>query len=521
MNDALMLGVVALISVLVGWLIGWSAERARLRRARMTATDEASRILSGAEADADRIRKAADLEGREAAFHARAEWEREEAKRREDVERGEQRLDERRTALDRKYEILDTREAQLDARDAELTARATALQAATLEHERLRDEARRKLESLAGMSGADARRTLVHDMEDAARAEAANSIREIRENARREAEREARNIISLAIQRVAADHTAESTVSVVSLPSDEMKGRIIGREGRNIRAFEMATGIDVIIDDTPEAVILSGFDPVRREIARISLEKLVSDGRIHPGRIEEVVDKSRKEVEDSMVQTAEETLYRLGVHGIHPEIVKVLGRLKFRTSYGQNQLLHSREVAVLAGNMAAEMGLDATMAKRMAILHDVGKGLTHEQEGTHVELGWNLCKKHNEPDQVLNAIKAHHDEEPHRYPETFLVTAADAISGARPGARREMFETYVKRLEKLEEIAQSFPGVERCFAIQAGREVRVMVDPTGVDDSNMAALTEGIARRFEEELQYPGQIKVVVIRETRAVDFAR
>ncbi|HEX6588421.1 MAG TPA: ribonuclease Y, partial [Longimicrobiales bacterium] len=319
----------------------------------------------------------------------------------------------------------------------------------------------------------------------------------------------------------ASEQTSESTVSVFSLPSEDMKGRIIGREGRNIRAFEMATGIDVIIDDTPEAVILSGFDPVRREIARISLEKLVSDGRIHPGRIEEVVDKSRKEVEDSMVQTAEETLYRLGVHGIHPEIVKVLGRLKFRTSYGQNQLLHSREVAVLAGNMAAEMGLDATMAKRMAILHDVGKGLTHEHEGTHVELGWNLCKKYNEPDQVLNAIKAHHDEEPHRYPETFLVTAADAISGARPGARREMFETYVKRLEKLEEIAQSFPGVERCFAIQAGREVRVMVDPNGVDDQNMAALTEGIARRFEEELQYPGQIKVVVIRETRAVDFAR
>jgi ribonuclease Y len=336
-----------------------------------------------------------------------------------------------------------------------------------------------------------------------------------------EAEREARNIIAIAIQRIAADHTAESTVSVVSLPSDEMKGRIIGREGRNIRAFEQVTGVDVIIDDTPEAVILSAFDPIRRETARLSLEKLVADGRIHPGRIEEVVAKSRKEVEEGMVQAAEEVLYELGVHGVHPEIVKVLGRLKYRTSYGQNQLLHSKEVAIVAGNMAAEMGLDPVMTKRMGLLHDVGKGLTHEHEGTHVELGYNLCKKYSEPDQVLNSIKAHHDEEPHRYAETFLVTAADAISGSRPGARREMFETYVKRLEKLEEIAISFPGVERCFAIQAGREIRVMVNPENVNDTGMTELSEHIARKLEEELQYPGQIKVIVIRETRAVDFAR
>jgi ribonuclease Y len=300
-----------------------------------------------------------------------------------------------------------------------------------------------------------------------------------------------------------------------------MKGRIIGREGRNIRAFEQATGIDVIIDDTPEAVILSGFDPVRRETARLALEKLVADGRIHPGRIEEVVDKCRKEVDDMMVRSAEETCYELGVHGVHPEILRVLGRLKFRTSYGQNQLLHSREVAQVAGNMAAEMGLDVTMTKRMGLLHDVGKGLTHEHEGTHVELGWNLCQKYNEPDQVLNAIRAHHDEEPHRYSETFLVTAADAVSGARPGARREMFETYVKRLEKLEAIANGFDGVERCFAIQAGREIRVMVNPENVNDTRMTELSDEIARRLEEELQYPGQIKVVVIRETRAVDFAR
>jgi len=521
MTTALTMGAVALVSVILGLVLGWSLERARLNRARQSAEHEAERIHNAAREDAERLRKAAELEGREAAYKAREEWEREETRRREEVERAEQRVEQRRGVLDRKFETLDGREADLEGREKELSRRSEALEQSAREQERLTQQTRQRLESLAGMTADEARRQLMHDHEEQARAEAANRIREIRETARRDAEREARNIISLAIQRVAADHTAESTVSVVSLPSDEMKGRIIGREGRNIRAFEMATGIDVIIDDTPEAVILSGFDPVRRETARIALEKLVADGRIHPGRIEEIVDKSRREVEEGMVQAAEEILYEMGVHGVHAEVVKVLGRLKFRTSYGQNQLLHSKEVAILAGNMAMEMGLDPILARRMGLLHDVGKGLTHEHEGTHVELGWNLCKKYNEPDGVLNAIKAHHDEEPHRYPETFLVTAADAISGARPGARREMFETYVKRLEKLEEIAKDFPGVERCFAIQAGREVRVMVDPDGVDDQNMASLSEGIARRFEEELQYPGQIKVVVIRETRAVDFAR
>jgi ribonuclease Y len=320
---------------------------------------------------------------------------------------------------------------------------------------------------------------------------------------------------------MAADLTAETTVSVVQLPSDEMKGRIIGREGRNIRAFEQATGVDVIIDDTPEAVVLSAFDPVRREVARIALDRLVEDGRIHPGRIEEMVDKAQKEVGEAMVEAAEEVLYELGVHNVHPEIVKTLGRLRFRTSYGQNQLQHAREVALLAGNMAAEMGLDIQGTKRAAILHDVGKGMTHEHEGTHVELGYRLCKKHGETDLVLNAIKAHHDEEPHFFAETFLVTAADAISGSRPGARREMFEGYVKRLEKLEELAMAEPGVERCFAIQAGRELRVMVEPAKVSDGQIAQISESVARRIEGELQYPGQIKVVVVRETRAVDFAR
>ena len=504
-----------------GLILGWLGERLRLRSARGGAEEEAERILASAREDAERTRKAAELEGREKAVQIREEWEREEGRRREELERAEARLDERRSNLDRKYDTLEEREQALEDRERALEQRAHQLDEADEAIREKEKETRKKLESLAGMSATEAKKELVTRLEDEARSEASNTIREIKENARREAEREAKNIIGLAIQRIAADHTAESVVSVVTLPSDEMKGRIIGREGRNIRAFEQETGIDVIIDDTPEAVILSGFDPIRREVGRIAMEKLVADGRIHPGRIEELVAKSRNEVEESMVKAAEEVLYDLGIHGVADEIVKVLGRLKFRTSYGQNQLLHSKEVALLAGNMALEMDLDAQMAKRMGLLHDVGKGLTHEHEGTHVELGYDLCKRHGEPDPVLNAIRAHHDEEPHRYPETFLVTAADAISGARPGARREMFETYVKRLEKLEEIAQGFDGVERCFAIQAGREVRVMVDPEKARDNDMAVLSEKIARTLEEELQYPGQIKVVVIRETRAVDFAR
>jgi ribonucrease Y len=521
MNTVLVAGAVAAASILLGFVLGWWLERRRQRRARATAQEEAARIIGAAQEDAERIQQAAALKGKEEAFVARDEWEREELRRREELERLERRLEEREAALDRKFDVLNDKERGLARRDETLAGREAEVERSAAEYRGLADDAKRRIEALSGMSAEDARRQLMHDMEDEARAAAANFLREIKENAKRDAEREARNIVALAIQRIAADHTAESTVSVVSLPSDEMKGRIIGREGRNIRAFEQATGIDVIIDDTPEAVILSGFDPIRRETARVSLEKLIADGRIHPGRIEEVVAKSRKEVEESMIQAAEELLYGLGIHGVAPEIVRVLGRLKFRTSYGQNQLLHCKEVAILAGNMAAELGLDATMARRMAVLHDVGKGLTHEHEGTHVELGWQLCKRYNEPDQVLNAIKAHHDEEPHRYPETFLVTAADAISGSRPGARREMFETYVKRLEKLESIAQGFSGVERCYAIQAGREVRVMVDPEHLDDAGMTRLSEDIARRLEEELQYPGQIKVVVIRETRAVDFAR
>ena len=509
------------LGALIGFAISRSRERQRQLREKQSAQDEASRILERTREEADSVRKAGELAGREEAFRLRDAWEREEDRRREEIERAERRASERSDAQDRQFERLNTREAELDAHADDLKGREAELETRTSKVEGERAEVRQRLERVAGMSGLEAKRELVEQLHDAARADAANSIREIKEQAQRDAEREARKIVALSIQRMAADLTAETTVSVVQLPSDEMKGRIIGREGRNIRSFEQATGVDVIIDDTPEAVVLSAFDPVRRETARIALERLVEDGRIHPGRIEEVVAKAGEEVEQSMLEAAEAVLYELGIHNVHAEIVRTLGRLRFRTSYGQNQLQHAKEVALLAGSMAAEMGLDAQAAKRAGLLHDVGKGMTHEHEGTHVELGYRLCKKHNESEVVLNSIRAHHDEEPHFFAETFLVSAADAISGSRPGARREMFEGYVKRLEKLEELAMEQPGVERCFAIQAGRELRVMVEPEKVSDSEMAQISEAVARRIESELQYPGQIKVVVVRETRAVDFAR
>jgi ribonuclease Y len=509
------------IGALGGSLLAQSRERARRELDKAAAKDDSSSLLERARDEAENLRRSGELEGKEEAMRLRDVWDQEAGKRREEAELLERRLVERSESLDRKFGALNERELGQERRSREVERSEADLLKRGSEIDRLVKEGRRRLEALAEMTAQEARKKLIEDLQDEARAVAANAVREIKDEAQRTGEREAKKIITLAIQRMAAEQTAVTTVSVVQLPSDEMKGRIIGREGRNIRSFEQATGIDVIIDGTPEAVVLSGFDPVRREVARIALKRLVEDGRIHPGRIEEMVQKAAKEVDKSMVEAAEEVLYELGIHNVHPEIVKVLGRLRFRSSYGQNQLHHAKEVAILAGSMAAEMKLEVDAAKRAGVLHDVGKGLTHEQEGTHVELGWRLCKKHNESDVVLNAIKAHHDEEPHYFPETFLVTAADAISGSRPGARREIFEGYVKRLEKLEEIAMDHPGVERCFAIQAGRELRVMVVPEKVSDAEMAQLSEVVARKIEGELQYPGQIKVVVVRETRAVNFAR
>ncbi len=519
MNEQTLL--IALAALAAGGLAGYALVRARASRARGRAEDRAGEIVEAAREEADRIRREAELEAKETVYERQEEWEEEVAERREELERSEERLIEREELLDRKLSVLDDREERVEERRRDLEERSEELEERAEELDRRRREVEEQLEDLADLSAEEARERLITRVREQAEAEASQEVREMKEEARREAEREARKIITMAIEKLAVDHASDVTASVVSLPSDDMKGRIIGREGRNIRSFESETGVDVVVDDTPEAVLLSSFDPVRREVARLAMERLVEDGRIHPGRIEEMVEKARSEIREEMKEEAEELLYELGIHDLPGRLVDALSNLKFRTSYGQNQLRHSEEVALLAGSMAAEMGLDAGMAKRMGLLHDIGKGLTHEHEGSHVELGHELCEQYGEPDQVLNAIRAHHDEEPARYPETFLVTAADAISGARPGARRESFEHYVKRLEELEEIAGSYEGVEKVFAIQAGREVRIMVTPEEVPDDRMAELSEKAARRIEEELQYPGQIKIVVVRENRAVDFAR
>jgi ribonuclease Y len=519
------LGVLVILASAAFFILGRGAGRRAEHRAQIAARtgaeETAKRIVDEAQREADTLRKSAVVTGKEETIKLRESWEAEAGRRREEIDRAEKRIQERETALDRKFEILEQRDKEIGRRASELGRKEKSVSERDAELDRMLADERRRLEALAGMSAEQAKAELVARMEEQARADAANSLREIRESARRNAEREAKKIVALAVQRVAADHTAEITVSSVALPNDEMKGRIIGREGRNIRAFELATGVDVIIDDTPDTVVVSGFDPVRREIARLSLQKLVADGRIHPGRIEEVVAKSRKEVEQSIIEMGEQAAYESGVNGLHPELVKLVGRMHYRTSYGQNILLHSKEVAHLAGIMAQELALDAVMARRGALLHDVGKVLTHEHEGTHVQLGVEVATKYGENPLVVNCIAAHHDDVPHESEISVLVQAADAISGSRPGARREAFETYVKRLEGIEKIAGSYRGVEKVFAIQAGREVRVVVRPDEVDDVRMSSLSEEIARRIESELQYPGQIKVVVIRETRAVDFAR
>jgi len=506
---------------ILGRRAGEKSERDKQLSAKTTAEETSRRIVGEAEREAENLRKSALVSGKEELIKHREQFESEVRGRREEVERDERRLAERENVLDRKFELLEQRDKELGKRASDFGRREKAVQDREQELERLMGDERRRLEQMAGMSAQDAKNELMRRMEEEAQADAANRIREIRESAKRNAEREGKKIVALAIQRIAAEHTAESTVSAVSLPNDEMKGRIIGREGRNIRAFELATGVDVIIDDTPDTVVVSCFDPVRRETARLALEKLVSDGRIHPGRIEEVVNKSRKEIETQIVETGEQAAYDAGVHGLHPELIKLVGRMRWRTSYGQNILQHSKEVAWLAGIMAAELGLDVPMARRGALLHDVGKVLTHEHEGTHVQLGVEVATKYHEHPLVVNCIAAHHDDVPHESEISVLVQAADAISGSRPGARREAFETYVKRLEGLEKIASSYKGVEKVFAIQAGREVRVIVLPDDVDDNRMTTMSEEIARRIEAELQYPGQIKVVLIRETRAVDYAR
>ena len=515
------IGATGTAAGLAFFFVGRWVERRIAARAKATAEALADRILADARRDAEAFRSQLVVSGKEELAKAREAWEAEVGRRREEIDRIERRLEEREDVLEKKLQLLERRDRELETRQGEVTAAQQRVTAREAEARGLVVEHQRRLEAVAGLSAGDAKKELVRSIEEEAKADAAALVRTAKEQAKREADREGRKIIALAIQRIAADHTAESTVAAVVLPNDEMKGRIIGREGRNIRAFETATGVDVVIDDTPDTVIVSCFDPIRREVARLALERLITDGRIHPGRIEDVVKSAQADVDRQIHEAGEQAAYEVGVHGLHPEIIKLVGRMKFRTSYGQNMLKHSKEVAWLAGIMAAELKLDVALAKRGALLHDIGKVLTHESEGTHVQLGVEVATKYGEPPVVINCIAAHHDDVPHETPISVIVQAADAVSGSRPGARREAFESYVKRLTQLEAIAGGFPGVEKVYAIQAGREIRVMVTPDVVDDRKAAGLAEEMARKIENELQYPGQIRVVVIRETRAVDFAK
>ncbi len=496
-------------------------QRQSAARTLVAARKEAETLVSDAAAKAQEARNQIVLEGKMETLRLREDLDKEAQRRREEWDRFERRAEERDKSLERKLEEVRKQESGFGQRESTLAKREEAIRQREAESERSAGEVRQRLERIAGLTAEEARREVLQRAEDEARSAAQALARDIREQAKRAADKDARKIVALAVQRIAAEHTAETTVSAVALPSDEMKGRIIGREGRNIRAFEQATGVDVIIDDTPDTVIISCFDPVRREVGRRSLEALIVDGRIHPGRIEELVAKAQKELNAEMQELGDKAAFETGVHGLHPELIRLIGRMRYRTSYGQNIYDHSKEVAWLAGMMAAELKLDVNLAKRGALLHDIGKVLTHDHEGTHVELGVEMARKYGESALVINCIQAHHDDVPHETAESVLVQAADAISGSRPGARREAFESYVKRLTKLEEIANGFQGVEKSNVIQAGREVRVIVTPEKIDDGAAVALSDQIARRIENELQYPGQIRVVVIRETRAVDIAR
>ncbi len=503
-----------LVALVIGVLVG-AAYRKKVAEAKIgSAEAQAKKIVEEGEKLAETKKKEALLEAKEEILKHKNESERELKERRKEISKMENRVAAREETLDRKIENLDKKEETLNKKIKENTERGEEL-------DKMKNAELELLQKISGYSAQEAKAELLNRIEEEVKHEAAMKIVEIESQLKDEADQKAREIVALAIQRCAADHVSETTVSVVTLPNDDMKGRIIGREGRNIRTIETMTGVDLIIDDTPEAITLSCFDPVRREVARIALEKLISDGRIHPARIEEMVEKAKKEVDAAIKQAGDKAIFETGIHGIAPELVRLLGRLRYRTSYGQNVLTHSIEVAFLSGIIADELGVDSTLAKRAGLLHDIGKALTSELEGSHVQLGIDIAKKHKENKDVLHAIEAHHGDVEPRTIVAMIVQAADAISAARPGARREDLENYIKRLQKLEEIATSFDGVEKSFAIQAGREIRIMVKPEEVNDDQMVLVARDIVKKIEAELEYPGQIKINVIRESRAVDYAK
>ena len=482
---------------------------------------EAKKIIDQAKKEAEQRHREIELEAKDLLYRLRQDFDRETKERREEMHNLEKRLTQREENVERRYTLLEGKEREYNAKARTLETKDTELKSKETELNRILTEEKERLQKISGLSSQEAKDLLLSRIEKEVTQEKAQIFKKAEEEIKEVSAKKAQEIIALAIQKCSADHTVESTVSVVNLPSDEMKGRIIGREGRNIRALEMATGVDVIIDDTPEAVTLSGFDPVRREVAKLTLEKLISDGRIHPGRIEEVADKVRRELEDKIREEGERTLFDVGIHGLHPELVKLLGKLKYRTSFGQNALQHSKEVAYLMGVMASELNLDLKLAKRVGILHDIGKAIDHQVEGTHARIGAELAKKYGEENSVVHAIEAHHEEQEPQTLYAILSVAADAISAARPGARRETLESYVRRLEKLEAIAQLFKGVDRAYAIQAGREIRVIVQPEKISDEECTVLSRDIRKKIEEGMEYPGQIKITVIRETRAIEYAK
>ncbi len=521
MSEDIVLIVLVLLALAGGVFLGMFLRRKLSESKVNNAKVEASKLISDAKKEADAIQKEAIIQAKDTVLQAKADWEQEARDLRKDIQSHENRVLQKEENLERKLDHVEQRSEDLNKRETQLRQQGDRLTRKNAEIDELHEEQCKLLEKISGLTSEQAKQQLMDSMVSEAKHDAAKKIKQTEDEAQETADKKAKKIMALAIQRYAGDFVAEKTVSVVPLPSDEMKGRIIGREGRNIRAIEAATGIDLIIDDTPEAVVISGFNPVRREVARIALERLIADGRIHPARIEELVQKAQEEVDEEIRQAGEQATFDVGVHGIHPEIIKLLGMLKYRTSYGQNVLVHSIEMAFLCGMMAAELGVNVKQAKRAALLHDIGKAVSHELEGSHAVNGGELARKYGESPKIVHAISAHHEDEKPDTVLAILVQAADALSGARPGARRETLETYVKRLRDLEAIGTSFDGVTGCFAIQAGREIRVMVSSEEISDDFAHVLAKDIAKKIEAEMTYPGQIRVNVIRETRAVEYAK